>query len=222
MKIKKKILKNIIIQNFLGFLVSIYIYIVKITSNFRYENQNIPEKYWNDGKPFILAFWHNQLMTVSFAWKINKKLNILASGHSDGRFGAIVGKYFSLNNIPIQKRNKNYSLRSLFKLIREEQYIGITPDGPRGPKEVVSDGVIKIAKTSEIPIIPLGFWSSNNFKLKSWDSFLITLPFSKCCFVWNKPLKIPNDSNEHQIKEYQEVLEKEINECIAQARFKCR
>ena len=30
------------------------------------------QKYWNDGKPFILAFWHNQLMTVSFAWKINK------------------------------------------------------------------------------------------------------------------------------------------------------
>ena len=222
MKIKKKILKNIIIQNFLAFIASIYIYLVKFTSKFKYENENIPKKYWDNKKPFILAFWHNQLMTVSFAWKINKKLNILASGHSDGRFGAIVGKYFNLNNIPIYKENKNYSLRSLFKLIREDQFIGITPDGPRGPKEIASDGIIKIAKTYEIPIIPLGFWSSNNFKLKSWDSFLITLPFSKCCFVWNKPIEIPNDSNDSQIKEYQKTLEKKIDECIAEARFKCQ
>tara|TARA_Y100001970_G_scaffold3563_1_gene4093 strand:+ start:1607 stop:2275 length:669 start_codon:yes stop_codon:yes gene_type:complete len=222
MKIKKKILKNIIIQSLLAFLAFIYIYLVKITSKFQYENQDIPEKYWKNKKPFILAFWHNQLMTISFAWKINKKINILASGHSDGRFGSIVGKYFNLNNIPIYKENKNYSLRSLFKLIREEQYIGITPDGPRGPKEIASDGIIKIAKTCKIPIIPIGFWSSNNFKLKSWDSFLITLPFSKCCFVWNKPLEIPNDSNDFQIKEYQKALEKQINECIAEAQFKCQ
>ena len=140
---------------------------VKITSKFQYENQDIPEKYWKNKKPFILAFWHNQLMTISFAWKINKKINILASGHRDGRFGSIVGKYFNLNNIPIYKENKNYSLRSLFKLIREEQYIGITPDGPRGPNKKVSEGIIKIAINSQVPIIPLGFSSNKNFQLKS-------------------------------------------------------
>ena len=71
------------------------------------------------------------------------------------------------------------SLKSIFKLLNDNNYIGITPDGPRGPKEIVSEGIIKIAKSSKVPIIPVGFWSSKNFKLKSWDSFLITLPFSK-------------------------------------------
>ena len=71
------------------------------------------------------------------------------------------------------------SLRPIFKLLKSKQYIGITPDGPRGPKEIASEGIIKIAKSTNIPIIPVGFWSSKNFQLKSWDSFLITYTFFK-------------------------------------------
>ena len=212
MQIKKKLLKNFLIQNILGFFVSTYIYIVKLTSSIQFENQSIPEKFWSSNKPFILAFWHGQLMMIGFAWKISQKINILASGHSDGRFGAIVGRYFNLNNILTSNKNKSVSLRLIFKLLNDNNYIGITPDGPRGPKEIVSEGIIKIAKTSKTPIIPVGFWSSKNIKLKSWDSFLITLPFSKCSFVWSEPLEIPNNIDENQIEHYKKLLEKKINQ----------
>ena len=222
MQIKKKILKNFIIQNILAFFASIYILIVKLTSTIQYENQSIPEKFWNSNKPFILAFWHSQLLMIHFSWKINKKVNILASGHSDGRFGAIVGKYFNLNNIQVSDKKKSLSLRPVFKLLSNNNYIGITPDGPRGPKELVSEGIIKISKTANIPIIPIGFWSSNNFKLKSWDSFLITFPFSKCSFVWSKPLIIPQNINEKQIQHYQKLLEKKINQGIKKAQINCQ
>ena len=115
MKIKKKFLKNIFIQNILGFFVAIYIFIVRITSSIHIENKSIPDTFWKQNKPFILAFWHSQLMMIRFSWKINKKINNLASGHSDGRFGAIVGKYFNLNNITTSDKNKNVSLKSIFK-----------------------------------------------------------------------------------------------------------
>ena len=52
-------------------------------------------------------------MMISFSWKMKKKINILASGHSDGRFGSIVGNYFDLNNIPTYDKNKNISLRPI-------------------------------------------------------------------------------------------------------------
>ena len=100
MKIKKKILKNIFIQNILGLIMAIYIFIVRITSSIHIENKSIPDTFWKQNKPFILAFWHSQLMMISFCWKSNKKINILASAHSDGRFGSIVGKYYKLQNIP--------------------------------------------------------------------------------------------------------------------------
>ena len=221
MNIKKKLFKNLIIQNILGLIVSIYIYIVKITSNIYYKNNSIPEFFWKNNQPFILAFWHNQLMMISFSWQTKKKINILASGHSDGRFGAIVGKYFNLNNIPTYDKNKNILLRSIFNLLRQKKYIGITPDGPRGPKEKVSEGIIKIAKKSKIPIIPIGFWSSKNFQLNSWDSFLITLPFSKCTFVWGKPIEISKDLKDKDITDFQNLLQKKIKDCVNEAKLNC-
>ena len=222
MHIKKKLLKNFFVQNILGFFTFLYIRAVNFTSSIQFENESIPKQFWNNDKPFILAFWHSQLMMIGFSWKKNKNVNILASGHSDGKFGAIVGKYFNLNNIQTSKKNKSISLKSIFKLLNDNNYIGITPDGPRGPKEIVSEGIIKIAKSSKVPIIPIGFWSSKNFKLKSWDSFLITLPFSKCSFVWSKPLEIPNNIHKNQIQYYQKLLQEKINQSVKKAQNNCQ
>ena len=133
-----------------------------------------------------------------------------------------MGNIFNLNNISISKKNNNISLRPIFKLLKNKKYIGITPDGPRGPKEKVSEGIIKIAKASNTPIIAVGFASSKNFKLKSWDSFLISLPFSKCSFVWSDPLKVPTDLKDDQVYNYQKLLEDKINTCIQKARSDCQ
>ena len=218
MSIRKKLLKHFIIQQLLAFIAFIYIVFVKITSNIKYENIDSPTKYWKNKKPFILAFWHGQLMTFSYTWKINKKLNILASSHSDGRFGANIARYFKLNNIPISSDGNNLSLRPIFKILNSNNYIAITPDGPRGPKEKVSEGIIKIAKISKVPIIPVGFGSSKNFCLKSWDSFLITLPFSKCRIVWGDSITIPENIEDKEIKIYKKLIEEKINECVKKAK----
>ena len=218
MSIRKKLLKHFIFQQLLAFIAFIYIVFVKITSNIKYENIDSPKKYWQNKKPFILAFWHGQLMTFSYTWKINKKLNILASSHSDGRFGASIARYFKLNNIPISSDSNNLSLRPIFKILNSNNYIAITPDGPRGPKEKVSEGIIKIAKISKVPIIPVGFGSSKNFCLKSWDSFLITLPFSKCRIVWGDSITIPENLEDQEIATYKKIIEEKINECVKKAK----
>ena len=219
MKIRKKIIKNYFVQNLLALFAALYIYFVKLTSSIEINNYNYPNEYWKDEKPFILAFWHSQLMMISFSWSYRKKINILASGHSDGRFGAILGNFFKLNNIQTSNKKKVLALRPVFKLLKTNQYIGITPDGPRGPKEIVSEGIIKIAKNANVPIIPIGFWSSRNFSLKSWDSFLITLPFSKCNFVWGEAIKVPKNLNSDEMVDFQNTIKNKINECIEKAKI---
>ncbi|MBT3776728.1 MAG: lysophospholipid acyltransferase family protein [Pelagibacteraceae bacterium] len=214
MKIKKKIIKNFFVQHFLAFITFLYIKLVSATSVIVEKNTHNPEYYWNNNKPFILAFWHSQLMMISFCWKSNTKINILASGHSDGRFGAIVGNYFKLNNIQTSSTEKTISLKPIFKLLKNSNYIGITPDGPRGPNKKVSDGIIKISKTTQVPIIPVGYASSKFNQLKSWDSFLITKPFSKCAFVWGESISIPKNCTENEIEELKNKLEIKINNCV--------
>ena len=214
MKIKKKIIKNFFVQHFLAFITFLYIKLVSATSVIVEKNTHNPEYYWNNNKPFILAFWHSQLMMISFCWKSNTKINILASGHSDGRFGAIVGNYFKLNNIQTFSTEKSISLKPIFKLLKNSNYIGITPDGPRGPNKKVSDGIIKISKTTQVPIIPVGYASSKFNQLKSWDSFLITKPFSKCAFVWGESISIPKNCTENEIEKLKNKLEIKINNCV--------
>ena len=192
MSIKKKIFKFSITQKFLAYLGYIYILFVGMTSKIIIKNEDYSINMWNEKKPFILAFWHSQLMMVGYVWKSKAVLNMLASSHSDGRFGAYIAGHFNLKNISIESKNKSPSLRKIFKILNNGHYLGVTPDGPRGPNQKVSEGIIKIAINSQVPIIPLGFASNRNFKLKSWDSFLITFPFSKCNFVWGDPIIIPS------------------------------
>ena len=121
--------------------------------------------------------------------------------------------------IAVSDKNRKINIRPIFNLLNNNSYIGITPDGPRGPKEKVSDGVIKIAKKSNVPIIPVGFWSSRNFTLNSWDSFLITYPFSKCVFTWSDPILIPNNLRDEEIPKFQLLIENKINDCIQSAKL---
>jgi len=186
----KKLIKNKIIQYILALGVVIFIHIVKITSKINNLNCSIPQNFWKNKKPFIFAFWHSQLMMISFSWSNENKINILASEHSDGRFGSIIGSFFKLKNIPRSSKNSSIALKNIFKLIKKNECIGITPDGPRGPNQKVSGGIIKLASSLQIPIIACGYWSSKNFQLNSWDKFLVTLPFSKCYFFWSDPIYV--------------------------------
>ena len=211
----KKIFKYSLLQKFLAYVGYIYILFVCITSKIKIKNDQLSKKMLLDKKPFILAFWHSQLMMVGYVWKSKNTLNMLASSHSDGRFGSYIAGHFNLKNISIMAKNKSPSLRKVFKILNEKNYIGITPDGPRGPNKKVSEGIIKIAMHSQVPIIPLGFASNKNFKLNSWDSFLITYPFSKCNFVWGEPITIPSSTKENEIEKYKIFLEDKINSCVS-------
>ena len=217
MSFKKKIFKFSFSQKILAFICYLYILFVGYTSKIQIKNSELPEKLWREKKPFILAFWHGQLMMIGHVWKSKAVLNMLASSHRDGRFGAYIGNYFNLKNIKVKSNNKSPSLRKVFKILKDGNYIGITPDGPRGPNRKVSEGIIKIAIRSQVPIIPLGFASNKNLKLKSWDSFLITYPFSKCRFVWGKPIIIPSSTKDDDLDKYMNFLEGKINDCINSA-----
>ena len=217
MNFKKKIFSYPRVQKFLAFLGYLYILFVFITSKIKIKNETLTNKMWVENKPFILAFWHGQLMMIGFVWKSKKILNMLASSHSDGRFGAYIAGHFNLKNVSIESNNKSPSLRKVFKLLKEGNCVGITPDGPRGPKRKVSEGIIKIAINSQVPIIPLGFASNKNCNLKSWDSFLITYPFSRCRFVWGEPITIPSSTKDDDLDKYKNFLEEKINDCMESA-----
>lgn len=167
-----------------------YIHFVKLTSRWTILHQDRIQTYVDSGKPVIVVFWHNRLFLNALGWTYDKPFHMLISKHTDGRLISQVMTNFGINTIEgSTNKNGTAALRSMVKTLKLGETVGITPDGPRGPRFSISDGTLALARLSGADIIP-GVTSSSRRKIiGSWDRFLLALPFSKACFVWGDPIK---------------------------------
>jgi lysophospholipid acyltransferase (LPLAT)-like uncharacterized protein len=109
----------------------------------------------------------------------------------------------------------------MVKCIKNGESVAITPDGPKGPKETVKEGVIKLAQITGIPIVPL-VWSTKKFKLiDSWDNFVIPFPFSKGIYTFGKPIYVDKKISENNFEILRLEVESEIKRLTKLVNYKC-
>lgn len=63
----------------------------------------------------------------------------------------------------------------------------ITPDGPRGPREVMGPGAVRLALLTGAPIMPISVEAERYWQAPSWDRFRIPKPFSRVEVVFHPP-----------------------------------
>ncbi len=153
--------------------------------------------------PSIVAFWHGRMFLLPFALKeFSDKVAILISRHRDGELIAnIVEKlgFKTVRGSTGKGKGGERAFLQMLKLLKEGYCVAITPDGPRGPREKVKPGVVKLSLTSGIPIYPLTFACSSCFTLSSWDKFKIPKPFSRCKVLLGSPLRPEDFSSEEEM-----------------------
>ena len=87
-------------------------------------------------------------------------------------------------------RNGAKVLITALKSIREGFDIAITPDGPKGPRHEVKDGVVVIAQKSKTKVIVFSLVPKRYWQFKSWDRFTIPKPFTQLDFYASEPLDL--------------------------------
>lgn len=212
----KNFLKNYFIKKFLSLVGALYVYIVYTSSQKTFINKDNFDKLILENKSFIYALWHDQLLLSPFTWQTKKKIDILISKHKDGDIIADLIKYHGFNSIrgstnnPNKEKEKNTitSIRKIIKTLKANVSIGITPDGPRGPRHKVSEGTINIARISNKKILPMALAYKEQWVLNTWDKFIIPKPFNKICIVWGDPIDI--EINKIDVPIQQEALEKSL------------
>ena len=102
-------------------------------------------------------------------------------------------------------------MRGMLKILNRKEYIGITPDGPRGPNMRCSVGVVNLAQLSGSPIIPVTCSSTRRKIIPSWDKFQITLPFGSGVFIWGRPINVPRRITASQKEKIREKITKKLN-----------
>jgi lysophospholipid acyltransferase (LPLAT)-like uncharacterized protein len=210
--IRKTILRSETVRNLACWLAAKYIRLIHATQKLHIENAHYPDSFWNEKKPFILAFWHGRLLVMPFIWRKNLPIHMLISQHRDGLLIAKTVSYFEISCIAgSTTRGAAPALRAIMKKLKEGGCVGMTPDGPKGPRMRSGDGIINIARLSGVPIVPAAYSAKPSRIMKTWDRFLVPQPFGTGVFIWGEPIVVPRDATELQVAELNRLLEDRLN-----------
>ena len=164
--------------------------------------------------PAILCFWHNRILgiTLSFLRAYPKRkragVTVLTSPSSDGEILARVVGALGMGSVRgSSSRRGSRALLELVRIIRNGGDMAITPDGPRGPRYNLGPGVILLAQTTGASIIPSHASFSWCLRLKTWDGFIIPLPFSTIVVRLDDQMIIPQNLTEAEFEQARKNLE---------------
>lgn len=190
----KRILKSEAVRSLVAWLAAAYIELVWTTGRWRVENGDVPRRFWDHGRPFVIAFWHNQILMTVKCWDYRRPIRMLASEHGDGQLvGRVIERFGVKLAIGSTTRGGSVGLRHMVRALKAGECVGLTPDGPRGPRMRAQPGVVSLAQLGGVPIVPLGCSFRPRRLAGSWDRFQIAFPFGRGVFVWGEPIDVPRD-----------------------------
>lgn len=139
--------------------------------------------------PKIYCFWHSTLLTVSYLFRNTGKTAIVSKSR-DGLIAAGAAARWGHEVVyGSSHRGGAGALRDGIRALRNGRSLGITPDGPKGPREKVKPGAAQIAILSGSPVVTIKVDAKNAWRLKSWDGFMIPHPFAKINVVLSEPIE---------------------------------
>ena len=154
-------------------------------------------------QPAIFSIWHNRLALAlpSYCQMVQRRrperrMAAMVSASRDGALVARILEHFSA--VPIRGSSSRRGPQALRELITQANLgldLAITPDGPRGPRHQVQEGVIGLAQVTGLPIIPTNCALSTKLQLKSWDLFQIPVPFARWDLKLATPVWVPRDAD---------------------------
>lgn len=219
-KLLKRVGRRPTAQRLVGATVAALIALVRRTTRWRtvFSSQDAETRAraaWAGEQPMIVAFWHNRLTMMPYCWPSEAPFHMLISAHRDGQLIARTVKHFGIETVAgSSTRGGSEALRALVRLIKTGVSVGITPDGPRGPRMHASDGAIALARLSGAPILPAAVSVGPRVVMNTWDRLIVALPFGEGAMVWGAPIFVTAESDFGAMRE---LLERELTWVSAEA-----
>lgn len=171
------------------FIASILIRIIYLTNKKKFHS---PEHIGSE--PTIFACWHGELLMLPYLYsKYRKTANakVLISSHFDGMLIAKTIRYFGLGTISgSTNRNATRVLMQGIRALKDGYDIGITPDGPKGPRHEVADGIIAMAQKTKAKIVLVEIKPTKYWEFNSWDKFIVPKPFGTLNYYSTLPIDV--------------------------------
>ncbi|MGB0935329.1 MAG: lysophospholipid acyltransferase family protein [Alphaproteobacteria bacterium] len=198
------------VQATISYIIALYMRLVYHTTRWTYENEHFPKAYWDAGKPFLGCFWHGRMGMMTYAWRHDSPFYMVISSHSDGKLISGAIRHQGIETIAgSSSKGGSEAMRNVLKVLKAGHTVGITPDGPRGPRFIVNPGIINIARMAKVDILPVSYSTTRRVVVSSWDRMVIPLPFGRGIIRWEQPISydaVSNKDNTDMIKQQLEEL----------------
>jgi lysophospholipid acyltransferase (LPLAT)-like uncharacterized protein len=214
----RRLTKSQTARDALPWIAARYIRFARATTRFAERGREVPESYWRAGKPFILAFWHGRMLMMAPIWPRHTAMHMLISQHRDGEYIARTMGFLGIGTVRgSSSKGGTAALRQMLKALQAGECVGITPDGPAGPRMRASSGIVAAARMSGVPVIPATFSVSRCRVLGSWDRFVLALPFTRGVYLWGQPIHVARDADEGAQEAARLAIEEALNALTAEA-----
>ncbi len=145
------------------------------------------------GVPILFSLWHGR-MFLPIQMHRRQGIVTMASQSPDGE---IIARWLERNGYRVVRgsttRGGGEALRRMVREVRSGRHAALTVDGPKGPPRTVQPGVLELARLTRAWILPITASSARPRFLRSWDRYLLPMPFSRSVVVWGEPFTIPDD-----------------------------
>lgn len=215
----KRFVRSAFGRRLLSGAIAGYIRLVHATTRWEREMPAATRTLLEGGGPCVVAFWHGRMLAMRGAWTGRpERLHVLISGHRDGRLISTALQRLGFPSVSgSSRRGGATALRAMGRELAQGACVGITPDGPKGPRMRVKAGAIKAAQLAGVPIVPVSASARPARLLDSWDRFLVMLPFGRAGVFWGEPLVVPRRASEPELQALAAELERRLLELTERA-----
>jgi hypothetical protein len=154
---------------------------------------------------FILSFWHRRLVMMPLAYPFHRRnaegkrrgVAILSSDSKDGERSAATWRWFGIHAVRGTAGDKGaQALVKMIQAVREGWDLGITVDGPKGPRQKAKAGVLAVSRKTGAWIVPVCVAYSRAWTLRTWDAMPVPKPFSRCTVRFGTPYRVEPDARD--------------------------
>ncbi|MBT3227339.1 MAG: lysophospholipid acyltransferase family protein [Deltaproteobacteria bacterium] len=176
--------------------------------------ENLDELNRND-QNWIYATWHNNILMDALLLK-KQNLISLVSASTDGRIAARVLELMGNQTVSgSSSRDGTKALLTMIKHIKSGQKGAITPDGPRGPRYKLQEGIIYIAQKTGAAMVPIHIEATRQWIFeKSWDKHKLPKPFASVVISVGTPYRVPQKLSKEELEKVKIEFESKMLENV--------
>ena len=193
------------VQSTLAFLLTAYMQLVGATMRWRFDQTDTVVEQMARLEGGMLFFWHGRIALAVTCRKLirGRSFRPMISLSPDGEF---VSKAATRLGYPairgstarhpgVATKGGTGAFMEALNHIAAGGGVIITPDGPRGPGEVMQTGPIVLARRAGTRVFLAGVAARPAIRLNNWDQTRLPLPFSRGVALMEGPMYVPDHAD---------------------------